>query len=364
MQTNLDEYGPERILEVYDPKTKMHGVLVVHNTARGPGKGGIRLVPDITTEEVMGLAQAMTWKNALADIPFGGAKAGIKADPKTCDKILLMRAFARKVKQLVPSVYIAGPDMNTTEKEMAAFADEIGDLKASTGKPSTIGGLPHELGSTGFGVAHSTRVALEHAKIPISGASVALEGFGNVGTFTMKHLEEMGAKIIAISDSKGTAYVPGGMDYKTAMEAKATKGTITAYQGAKVLPAADLFSLQVDVLIPGARPNVIHAQNVSSIKAKVVVEAANIPMTHDIEKQLAKRGILVVPDFVANAGGVISSYCEHIGASPEQMFSTVREKVTKNTSLVLSSAKDLNTRDAALKIAKERVREAMDARDG
>ena len=362
MQTNHDEYGPERILEVYDPKTKMHGVLVVHNTARGHGKGGIRLVPDITTEEVMGLAQAMTWKNALADIPFGGAKAGIKADPKTCNKIAVMRAFASKVSQLVPSVYIAGPDMNTTEKEMAAFADEIGDLKASTGKPSVIGGLPHELGSTGFGVALSTKVALEHAKISISGATVALEGFGNVGTFAMKHLEEMGAKVVAISDSKGTAYVAGGMDYNKAMETKSSKGTITAYPGAKVIPAADLFTTQADILIPGARPNVITAQNVYSIKAKVVIEAANIPMTHDMERQLAKRGVLVIPDFVANAGGVISSYCEHIGATPSQMFTIVKDKVTANTSLVLSHTKDLNTRDAALKIAKERVREAMDVR--
>ncbi|MBS3068833.1 Glu/Leu/Phe/Val dehydrogenase [Candidatus Micrarchaeota archaeon] len=362
MQTNFDEYGPERILEVYDPKTKMHGVLVVHNTARGPGKGGIRLVSDITTEEVMGLAQAMTWKNALADIPFGGAKAGIKADPKTVDKIALMRAFARKIRQLVPSVYIAGPDMNTTEKEMAAFADEIGDLKASTGKPSSIGGLPHELGSTGFGVAHSTRVALEHAKMPISGASVALEGFGNVGTFTMKHLEELGAKIVAVSDSKGTAFLASGFQYEKAMETKAKKGTITAYEGAKVLPAAELFTQQVDVLIPGARPNVITAQNVSQIKAKVIIEAANIPMTHEIEQQLAKKGILVVPDFVANAGGVISSYCEHIGTTPSQMFSIVKDKVVANTSLVLSSAKELRTRDAALHIAKQRVRDAMDVR--
>lgn len=362
MQTNFDEFGPERILEVYDPKTKMHGVLVVHNTARGPGKGGIRLVPDITTEEVMGLAQAMTWKNALADIPFGGAKAGIKADPKTVDKIAVMRAFAKKVKQLVPSVYIAGPDMNTTEKEMAAFADELGNLKASTGKPSAIGGLPHELGSTGFGVAQSTKVALEHSKISISGASVALEGFGNVGTFTMKHLTEMGAKIVAISDSKGTAYLPSGFNYEKAMETKAKKGTITAYEGAKILPAADLFTQHVDVLIPGARPNVITAQNVSSIKAKLVVEAANIPMTHEIERQLAKNGILVVPDFVANAGGVISSYCEHIGTTPSQMFAIVKDKVVANTANVLANSKGLNTRDAALKIAKERVREAMDVR--
>ncbi len=258
-------------------------------------------------------------------------------------------------------MYIAGPDMNTTEKEMADFANALGNPKASTGKPASMGGLPHELGSTGFGVAHSAKIATEFAKLDINGATVALEGFGNVGTFTMQHLIAMGAKVVAISDSKGTAYLESGLDYQIAMDTKAKQGTITAYPGAKVLKGEDLFSLPVDIVIPGARPNVIHEGNVGAIRAKLVVEAANIPMKPELEERLAARGILVVPDFVANAGGVISSYVEHIGGTKEQMFKMVEEKVKSNTRQVLaaSQSRNITPRAAALEIARERVLDAM-----
>lgn len=357
-----DEIGPETVCHVYDPKTGMKGVAVIDNTAIGPGKGGVRLVPDISVGEVFGLARAMTWKNALAGIPFGGAKSGIAAPGNAPNKAALVAAFAEKIAPLVPSAYIPGPDMNIGENEMAIIADTIGTPKAATGKPASMGGLPHELGSTGYGVFLSTEVALEHKKIPIGGAKVAIEGFGNVGTFTMKFLTEKGAKVVAISDSKGTAYLESGMDYNTAMNVKKEKGTVTAYPGAKVLSASDLFSTHCDVLIPGARPNVIRADNADSIKAKVIVEAANIPMTHDIELHLAKKGVLVIPDFVANAGGVISSYVEFKGGNEKEMFSLVKEKITANTHLALSRAKNGNVRTAALEIARERVLDAMNKR--
>jgi len=354
-----DEYGPEMIVHVYDPKTKMEGIVVIDNTAIGPAKGGVRLVPDITVEEVYGLARAMTWKNALAGIPFGGAKSGIKAPGNAPNKAELVRAFSEKIAQLVPSKYVPGPDMNIGENEMAIIANTIGTKQASTGKPASMGGLPHELGSTGYGVFLATEVALEYAKIPIAGATVALEGFGNVGTFTTKFLTEKGAKVIAVSDSKGTVYLESGLSYETLMQVKKEKGTVTAYPGAKVLPASDLFGIKCDVLIPGARPNVIRADNMGAIKAKVLVEAANIPMTPDIELALVKRGIVVVPDFVANAGGVISSYVEFIGGTEQQMFAMVKEKITTNTRLVFERAKGGDLRSAALEIAKERVSAAM-----
>ena len=357
-----DEYGPERILQVYDPKTGMRGVAVVDNTALGPGKGGVRLVPDITTEEVFGLARAMTWKNALAGIPFGGAKSGIRAPGNAPNKAELVAAFAEKIAPLVPSCYIPGPDMNIGENEMAVIAKTIGTPKAATGKPSSMGGLPHELGSTGYGVALATEVALEHAKIPLSGAKIAIEGFGNVGTFTAKFLSEMGAKVVAVSDSKGTAYLESGMDYETLMRVKKEKGTVTAYPGAAVLQAAQLFGLKCDVLVPGARPDVIRADNVGTVKARIIVEAANIPMKHEFERQLAKRGALVIPDFVANAGGVISSYVEFKGGSDKEMFALVKEKITQNTRLVIEKAKGGDLREAALIIAKERVVAAMNKR--
>ncbi|VVB98697.1 Glutamate dehydrogenase 2 [uncultured archaeon] len=359
-----DAIGPERILQVYDPITKMRGVVVVDNTALGPGKGGVRLQPDVTREEVFGLARAMTWKNALAGIPFGGAKSGIVAPGNSPNKAELVKAFAEKIAPLVPGYYIPGPDMNIGENEMAIISKTIGTPKAATGKPAEMGGLPHELGSTGYGVFLSTVVALEHKKIPVEGATVAIEGFGNVGTFTMKFLTEKGAKVVAVSDSKGTAYLASGMDYETAMRVKKEKGTVTAYPGATVLAPAQLFATKCDVLIPGARPDVIHTGNAASVKAKIIVEAANIPMRHETERELSKKGVLIVPDFVANAGGVISSYVEFIGGSEKEMFSMVKEKITANTRLVLERARDGDLREAALSIAEERVIAAMEKKSG
>lgn len=354
-----DYYGPEYVIEVYDPKTGVQGVLVIDNLARGVGKGGIRFVPDITTQEVIALARAMTWKNALADIPFGGAKAGIKGDPKKVNKEQYVRTFARLIKQYIPHMYIAGPDMNMTEIEMGYIADELKNKNAATGKPLKMNGLPHELGSTGFGVAKSTKVAAEFLKFSLSGAKVAIEGFGNVGTFTMKFLSEMGAIIVAVSDSKGTIYNEKGLNYEKLIKIKNEKGTVTAYEDGKVLPAAALFSLPVDILIPGARPNVITAENVNSVKAKLIVEAANIPIPHEIEKFLASKKVLVIPDFVANAGGVISSYAELQGMNEKEMFKLIEEKIVKNTKLVLEKTKDFYVRAAAEEIARERVNEAM-----
>ncbi|MEM4360977.1 MAG: Glu/Leu/Phe/Val dehydrogenase [Candidatus Anstonellaceae archaeon] len=353
-----DEMGPEKILYVQDPKLNYWGVVVVDNTALGPGKGGIRLVSDISVEEVFGLARAMTYKNSMADIPFGGAKSGIAADPKKIDKEKVIRSFARLIKPLVPQYYIPGPDMNTTEKEMGYIADELKDKKAATGKPLSMGGLPHELGSTGFGVAHATKVAVEFLKKDLSDCTVAIEGYGNVGTFTHKFLEQMGAKIVALSDSKGAIYNKDGIDYQKAVEIKQTKGTVIEYEGKK-MEATKLFELDVDILIPGARPNVINEKNYKKVKAKLIVEAANLPISHEIEKKLAKNKILVVPDFVANAGGVISSYAEYVGMNKEQMFELVEKKIKANTAKVLENSKDWDTRKTAIQIAKQKVLDAM-----
>jgi glutamate dehydrogenase/leucine dehydrogenase len=357
-----DKFGFEKIIEVYDAKTGMQGVCAIHNTARGPGKGGIRMVPDVTVEEVMGLARAMTWKNAMADLPFGGAKSGIKADPRKltpAQKEAVVRAFARKISEVMPGQYIAGPDMNMTEKEMAFIADECKDLRVVTGKPAEMGGLPHELGSTGYGVVMATKVAVEHAGKDLNGMSVAIEGFGNVGTFTMKFINELGSKVVAVSDSKGTIYDEKGLDYEKLMKTKAEKGTVTAYNGGKVLGAKDLFELNVDILVPGARPNVITNDNVAKVKAKYIPEAANLPIPHDIERILEKKGAIVIPDFVANAGGVISSWCETVDKTPDDMFKIVKQKIESNTKVMLERAQDNDSRKAAMEIARERVEKAM-----
>ncbi|MEM2963249.1 MAG: Glu/Leu/Phe/Val dehydrogenase [Candidatus Anstonellales archaeon] len=373
MYERVDEFGPEKIIEVHDVSIGLHAVCVIDNTALGIGKGGIRMVPDITTAEVASLARTMTWKNAMAGIPFGGAKSGILADPKKADKEKLIRAFGRALKNVIPSLYCAGPDMNTTENEMGILADEIGDPKACTGKPLSMGGLPHELGSTGYGVAHAALEAVRAKGMSIEGATVAIEGFGNVGTFTMKFLTDMGAKVICVSDSSGAVYNKNGFDYETMMKVKKEKGTVTAYDGCsreggpdgcRVMGPSSLFETECDILIPGARPNAIHKDNVDRINAKIIVEAANIPMDYETEKKLIRRGVLIVPDFIANAGGVISSYVEYIGGSKEQMFKMVEEKVSENVRLAITMSKDKDNdlRAAGLEIAKNRVLEAMKRR--
>ena len=360
IEPKMDEWGPEKAVIVWDPLTKTKGILIIDNTARGPGKGGIRLQPDVTTEEVLRLARAMTWKNALADIPFGGAKAGIKADPHG-DKLSAVRAFAHALRGIVPSEYVAGPDMNTGAAEMAAFANELGIMNASTGKPLELGGLPHELGSTGFGIAEATEVAAVRAKIGLKGASVAIEGYGNVGTFAHKFLAEKGAKVVAVSDSSGTIYNPKGLDYGKLLNTKWKKGSVTQYKDGKVLPGAALFGLDIDILIPGARPDVINESNAGKVKAKLIVEAANIPVREETERVLHSRGVLIVPDLVANAGGVISSYVEYMGGNEKRMFETVRQKIRENVDMVLlnSLRGSMTPREAALQIAHERVRRAM-----
>lgn len=367
-----DDIGPEKVVEVYDPSTGMRGFTVIDNTALGPAKGGIRMTSTVNVREVFRLARAMTLKNSLAGLPFGGGKSGIIYNKEANNKEIFLKSFARSLRNLVPSEYIAGPDINTTERDMATFVNAHGDFNAATGKPldfckiikgKKICGLPHELGSTGIGVSYATRVALQHTKIPINGAKVAIEGFGNVGSFTFKTLEEAGAKIVAISDSKGCLYNESGLSFKEIEKAKKEKGTVTAGKG-RILPGHKLFELPVDVLIPGALPDVITRQNMSSIQAKIIVEAANIPIPLEIEEELSKK-ILIVPDFVANAGGVISSWVEYIGKDQKYMYKAVKDKITKNTELVLKTAEKLSVspRSAANKIAMDRVKNAMIKRD-
>lgn len=366
-----DELGPEKIIEVYDPKTGMRGVLVIDNTARGPGKGGIRMTPTVDTTEVFRLARAMTLKNALADLPFGGAKSGIHAPQEVINdktkKKEYIQAFARALKNVCPSIYIGAPDIHTGEEEMRWFVEANGSWKSVTGKPADMClkpgkcGIPHEYGSTGFGVYHATLVAAEHLKLNVKGMTFAIEGFGNVGSFAAKFLTESGAKLVATSDSRGCIYNPDGIDFVKLEEVKKTNGTVTAYSPGKVIQNKELFELPVDILIPAALPDVINNTNVDRVKAKAIVEGANIPATPDIEERLYKRGILVVPDFVANAGGVISSYAEYKGKTKEQMFKLVERKVKKNTKLVLklSKEKGIMPRNAATEIALNRIKEAM-----
>lgn len=221
-----------------------------------------------------------------------------------------------------------------------------------------MGGLPHELGSTGFGVFHATKIAAEHAGIDLKKAKIAVEGFGNVGTFASKFLEQAGARIVATSDSKGTIYNPNGLSYEKLMLAKKEKGTVTAYgNGSQVLPTHDIVSLPVDILVTAAIPDLLHTKDVDRVRARLIVEGSNIPMSEQTEEFLHHKGVLVVPDFVANAGGVISSYVEYTGGTAEEMFKLVQKKIVKNTQMVLEQSEKsaLPPRKVAMNIAKKRV---------
>jgi glutamate dehydrogenase/leucine dehydrogenase len=347
------------VITVYDPKSGMKGFLVIDNTKLGPGKGGIRMTPTVTVEEVMRLARAMTWKNALAEIPFGGAKSGIVADPGKMTlqkKEEIIRAFARAIKPVCPSMYVAGPDMNTTEREMQWFAEANGDSKSVTGKPKALGGLPHELGSTGFGVVHATIVAARHADIDIKKATVAIEGFGNVGWFVAKLLSERGARIVAVSDSKGAVHNPDGMDFEKLANVK-KKGSVSVYRPGTPGTCDSILSADADILITAAIPDLIKPKDVARLKFKLIVEGSNIPMAPETERSCHEKGILVVPDFVANAGGVISSYIEYKGGTEKEMFALVERRISENTRLVLREMKASGgtPRDAAVRLAMEKV---------
>ncbi len=357
----FDEYGPQKIIEVYNPKVGMRGILCIDNLSLGPGKGGIRMTPTVSKEEVFRLARTMTWKNSLAGLPFGGAKSGIIADPRDFDvkkKKEIVEAFADALKPVSPSEYVAAPDINMAEEEMEWYYKQNGDKKSVTGKPLKLGGLPHELGSTGFGVYHSLLVAAKYAKLDIGQSTVAIEGFGNVGWFVAKFLSQKCKKIVAVSDSRGAIYDKEGLDFNKLDQVKKKEGTVTAYGSGEILPSNNILEVNADILVTAAVPDLVKEGDVDKLKFKMIVEGSNIAMTPAVEAMVFKKGILVVPDFVANAGGVISSYIEYIGGGEKKMFELVENKIKENTKRVLelSKKKNIMPRDAAMEIAVARVR--------
>jgi len=363
-----DEWGPEKILQVYEPETGMKGILVIDSTTLGPGKGGIRMMPTVTIQEVFRLARTMTWKCALAKIPFGGAKSGIIADPKQMSeekKMEIVRAFSRALKRVCPSLYVAAPDINTGEKEMAAFALENGSMKSTTGKPVHLCvkpgvkcGIPHEYGSTALGVVQAAFTAANYLDgLDIDNSTAAIEGFGNVGSFVTEYFSQIDVKIVAVSDSTGCIYNSEGLNYEKLQDVKSKTGSVVNYRPGKVIDNKELFELGVDFLVPAALPDVITKENVERVKAKIVVEAANLPMRPEIENILSDRGIMVVPDILANAGGVISSYAEYRGYNPKRMLELVQRKIRQNTVKVIETSltKNVELREAAMILAKERI---------
>lgn len=367
----MDEWGPEKVIVVHDTGTGMKGMLVIDNTARGMGKGGCRMASDVTLWDCFRLARTMTWKWAMADIFLGGAKAAIANDPRSPNKEEIVRAFVRAIRKYLPDEYVFGNDMGFAEKDEAIVIDECnGDIRVAVGTPAELGGLPYdELGLTGYGVAEATEVASKHLGLNLSGAAVSIQGLGAVGSFAAKFLSKKGARIVAISSIEGALYDADGLDVDRLLELKQEYGdsAVNKYEGAKLLPLGEEIKANADILVPAARGDVITTQNAGNIKAKLIVEGANFPTTSEAETMLIKKGILIVPDFVANAGAVIGTgfamqqRYSCTGLDPAEVYETIKSKMEKNVTLVLNEAHSRNRspREVALDIAKERVLKAM-----
>jgi glutamate dehydrogenase (NAD(P)+) len=421
----MDEWGPEKVLQVYDPDTGMKGVLVIDNTSTGPGKGGIRFAESVTPLEVFRLARTMTWKCAAAGLPFGGAKGGIVANPTAVDRVSWIKSFAKMIKPYCPSQYIAATDVGTTELEMAVFAHEIGDMRACTGKPLELGGIPHELGTTGYGVSVALEASLEVLdRLPSSNLTrvrstlkelgdrseggqnrtVTIQGFGNVGSFAAKFLDDLPRiKVVGVSDVSAFIYDRNGLNIPRLMtdmkgkiklselsrdhhisssstsehrSSNPNNNTARAHQY-DIRDKDEIFDVDADIFVPAALGGVINDKTAPKLRehgVKIIVEAANIPTLPSADEYLIKNGILIIPDFLANAGGVIGSFVEYQGRTEKEAFELIRYKITKNIRQVLVEAlmqtgsfQDLdivNPRKVAVELSQQVVYRAMLLRKG
>jgi glutamate dehydrogenase (NAD(P)+) len=357
-----DELGPEKIVHLYDPAAGLKAILVVDNVAAGPAIGGVRMAPDVTVDECFRLARAMTLKNAMAGLAHGGGKSVIMADPKmaAADKATLIRSFARAIAQIED--YIPGPDMGTNETAMALVRDLTG---RAVGLPREVGGIPlDEIGATGYGLSVALAAAAPYGGYQLAGARVVVEGFGSVGQHAARFLATQGAVLVGVSDSRGGRVCAEGFALEALSTFKAEGGTVADFDQGRPIDGADLVGVDCEIWIPAARPDVLRADNAAAVKARVVAQGANIPATAEAERILAERGVLVLPDFVANAGGVICAAVEYHQGSETQALATIEEKIRSNTVAVLERAAADGTlpRAAALAIAGERVRTAMSFR--
>jgi glutamate dehydrogenase (NAD(P)+) len=354
-----DEFGPARIVHVHEPSLGLRGTLVVDNVAVGPSIGGLRMALDVTTSECFRLARAMTLKNAAAGLPHGGGKSVLYGDPRMprARKEGLVRALACALRHCED--YIFGPDMGTDETCMAWVKDEIG---RAVGLPREIGGIPlDEIGATGFGLAHAAEVAARFAKLEIAGARVAVQGFGAVGIHAARFLAEKGAVLVAASDSRGATRDARGLDVEAlALHKRAGKG-VAEFAGGEPFAADALLEVDCEIFVPAARPDVLREDNAERLRARLVACGANIPATPEAERRLHARGVLVVPDFIANAGGVICAAVEYAGGSQARAFEAIEEKIRHNTQAVLEQAarRGVLPRKAAVDLALERVQQAM-----
>jgi glutamate dehydrogenase (NAD(P)+) len=349
------------------------GFRVIHNVSRGPAKGGIRFDKNVTLDEVKALAAWMTWKCAVVNIPFGGAKGAVICDPSTLSDRELERVTRRYTAALIetlgPESDIPAPDVNTNERVMAWIMDTYSMHKRSavmgvvTGKPIEVGGSLGRREATGRGCMIATKEALRHLGLPVRGSKVAVQGFGNVGSIAAKLLEHEGLSVMAISDASGGVYNPNGIYIADAIQWVADHRYLDGFPGGDNITNAELMELDVDVLLPAAVENAITSKNAARIKAKVICEGANGPTTANADRILDENGVFVVPDILANAGGVTVSYFEWVQNRSGYVWDepTVIERLQAiiersfNDVLQVSRRHGVNLRTAAYMLSVERV---------
>jgi len=378
---------PKRILTVSVPVRMDDGNVDVfigyrvhHSIARGPAKGGIRYHPDVNLDEVKALAMWMTWKCALVGIPYGGAKGGVRVQPWGLSDGELERLTRRYASEILPFIGpesdVPAPDMNTDDRVMAWIMDTYSMNKGYsvpsvvTGKPVSIGGSLGRAGATSRGVLYSALSAMERLEMPIEGTRVAIQGFGKVGGFAAQVFHDAGFNIVGVSDYKGGVYNARGLNPTGLMRYKDEAQTVAGFPGADAITNEELLELDCDVLVPAAIEDQITAQNADRIKARLIVEGANGPTTPEADHSLSARGIYIVPDILANSGGVTVSYFEWVQDiqayfwSEDQVNRQLRDLMSSsfNAAANLAEEKDVRLRLAALALGIGRVAEAHIAR--
>lgn len=353
------------------------GYRVQHNMDRGPCKGGIRYHPSVTLDEVIALSMWMTWKCAVVNIPYGGGKGGVVCDPSKMSMVELEHMTRRFVSELIemigPEEDIPAPDVNTNDRVMGWLMDtysmQVGYSVPAvvTGKPLSIGGSLGRAQATGRGIMYVAREALATHNMPVKGATCVVQGYGKVGGAFAELIEELGAKVIAVSDISGGLYNPDGIDTKSLTRHVIANRVIEGFPGGEPISNDELLALECDVLVPAALENVFTARNAGSVRAKMIVEGANGPTTPEADRIFAERGVFVVPDILANAGGVTVSYFEwcqglqHLFWTEEEVNSRLEAIMVRAYHAVLERSRELGVglRTGATALAVERVAEAI-----
>ncbi|MEP7762983.1 Glu/Leu/Phe/Val dehydrogenase [Sanguibacter sp. 25GB23B1] len=357
-----------------------HGFRVQHNISRGPGKGGLRYHPSVDIDEVRSLAMLMTWKCAIVELPYGGAKGGVGINPHEYSQAELERVTRRYTSEIMPIIGpehdIMAPDMGTSEQTMAWVMDTYSVSKGHTipavvtGKPLAVGGSLGRPTATSRGVVHVTQSALAEAGAELAGATVAIQGFGKVGSHAAAIFADEGARVVAVTDEFGGVHNPAGLDVTRLFEHVGATGSVVGFDDADPIDNTRLLALEVDVLVPAAVDGVVNAQTAPHVRARFVVEGANGPTTSEADAILAAQGTVVVPDILANAGGVVVSYFEWVQANQAYWWTLaeIEEKLAGRMRSAyadvagLAQREGLTLRDAALVIGVKRVAEAHQIR--